>query len=108
MNAPVIRISIGRFDAEKAAMVEAKLVASRAMLETGVRAMKGNLEYYAGVDRTNHAMHNVSIWESVADAEQMSTFAPMLALAEEFTQIGVRFERAILNFTTVWELIKSG
>jgi hypothetical protein len=104
MNAPVIRISIGKFDADKAAMVEKMLAASRARLEGGIRAMNGNLAFYAGVDRTNHAMHNVSIWQSVADAEQMSTFAPMLALAKEFTQIGVRFERPISNFATLWEL----
>ena len=66
--------------------------------------MKGNLAYYAGVDRINNAMHNVSVWQSVADANQMATFAPMLALAEEFTAIAVRFERPILNFDTLWQI----
>lgn len=104
MNAPVIRISIGKFDAEKAALVEAKLTESKARLEGGIRAMKGNLAFYAGIDRGNSAMHNVSIWQSLADANQMATFAPMLALAEEFTAIGVRFERPILNFDTLWQI----
>ena len=58
----------------------------------------------AGVDRINNAMHNVSIWQSVADANQMATFAPMLALAGEFTAIGVHFERPILNFETLWQI----
>ena len=49
-------------------------------------------------------MHNVSFWESVAAADQMSTFAPMLTLAGEFTEIGVRFQRPILNFNTLWNL----
>jgi hypothetical protein len=101
MNAPVIRISIGKFNADKAALVVAKLNESKARLEDGIRAMKGNLAYYAGVD---NAMHNVSVWQSVADANQMATFAPMLALAEEFTAIGVRFERPILNFDTLWQI----
>jgi hypothetical protein len=104
VNAPVIRISIGKFDPDQAAAVEAMLQASRTRLESGIRAMTGNLAYYAGVDHTNHAMHNVSIWKSVAEANQMATFAPMLALAAEFTALGVRFERPILNFDTLWQL----
>lgn len=104
MNAPVIRISIGKFDPDKVAAVEAKLQESRARLESGIRAMSGNLAYYVGIDHANHAMHNVSVWESVADANQMATFAPMLALAAEFTTLGVRFERPILNFDTLWQL----
>ncbi len=104
MPAPVIRISIGKFDADREADIEAKLLASKAPLESGIHAMKGNLAYYVGVDRANHAMHNVSIWESVADAEQMASFAPMLALAVEFASLGVRFERPILNFTTLWQI----
>jgi quinol monooxygenase YgiN len=104
MNAPVIRISVGKFDVDKATLVESKLRESRAKLETGIRAMRGNLAYYVGIDQTNHAMHNISVWESVADADQMATFAPMLALAADFTTLGVRFERPILNCDTLWQL----
>jgi hypothetical protein len=32
--------------------------------------MNGNLGYCAGVDRTHNAMRNISIWKSVADANQ--------------------------------------
>src|ERR1700688_678258 len=63
MIAPVIRISIGKFDPDKAAAVEGKLRESRTRLESGIRAMRGNLAYYVGIDHTNHAMHNVSVWE---------------------------------------------
>jgi len=103
MDAPVIRISIGKFDPEQAAIVEARLRGSKESLESGIRAMKGNLAFYAGIDRTNHAMHNVSVWETVADANQMAAFAPMRALAAEFTALGVRFEQPILNFDTIWQ-----
>src|SRR6202011_6167862 len=65
MNAPVIRISIGKFDLDKTAVVESKLRDSKARLETGIRAMRGNLGYYVGIDHTNHAMHNVRVWHSV-------------------------------------------
>ena len=104
MKAPVIRISIGKFDADNAAIVEKKLRESRGRLESGIRAMRGNIAYYVGIDRANNAMHNVSVWESVADANQMSTFAPMLALAEDFMALGVRFEPPILNCDTLWQL----
>ncbi len=103
MQAPVIRISIGRFDPDLAGEVEAKLLASREWLEPGVRAMSGNLGYFVGIDHTNFAMHNVSIWSTVADAEQMARFEPMLRLGVEFTRMGVRFDRPILNCDTLWQ-----
>jgi hypothetical protein len=104
MKAPVIRISIGKFDADKVAVVEKKLAESRALLETGIRGMNGNIAYYVGIDRRNNAMHNVSVWESVADADQMATFSPMIALGTEFAALGVRFDRPILNCDTLWQL----
>jgi hypothetical protein len=104
MKAPVIRISIGKFDADKAAVVEEKLRESRARLEHGVRAMNGFIAYYVGIDRSNNAMHNVSTWETNADANQMATFAPMIDLAAEFNALGVRFDRPILNCDTLWQL----
>lgn len=104
MDAPVIRISIGKFDAGTASVVEAKLQESKARLESGIRAMQGNLAYYVGIDRKNNAMHNVSVWESVADANQMAAFAPMLELAAEFSAVGVRFEQPIMNCDTLWQI----
>jgi hypothetical protein len=103
MKAPVIRISTGKFDADKATVVEEKLRESRARLEDGIRAMKGNIAYYVGIDHSNNAMHNVSFWETVADANQMAGFAPMTALGAEFAALGVRFDRPILNCTTLWQ-----
>jgi hypothetical protein len=104
MDAPVIRISLGKFDVGTASVVEAKLRESKMRLESGIRAMKGNLAYTVGIDRKNNAMHNVSVWESVTDADQMATFAPMLEIAAEFTALGVRFERPIMNFDTLWQI----
>jgi hypothetical protein len=104
MPVPVIRISLGTFDADKIAIVEAKLMESKAALEAGIRAMRGNLGYYVGIDRKNNAISNVSFWDSVEAAEQMATFQPMLDLASTFVALGVRFQRPILNFATLWEL----
>jgi hypothetical protein len=104
MAVSVVRISVGTFDADKAAIVEAKLMESKAALEAGIRAMRGNLGYYVGIDSKNNAMSNVSLWNSVEAAEQMATFQPMLDLASAFVALGVRFQRPILNMTTLWEL----
>ncbi len=49
-------------------------------------------------------MVNVSIWATLADARQMDTLAPMLALAKDFAALGVTFERPILNYETLWTL----
>jgi hypothetical protein len=102
--APVIRISLGTFESDKAAIVEAKLIESKAALEAGIRAMRGNLGFYVGIDRRNNAISNVSLWETVDAAEQMATFQPMLDLAKAFVALGVKFQRPILNLTTLWEL----
>jgi hypothetical protein len=102
MRAPVIRISLGFFDADKAGLIEARLAETRERLEPGIRALRGNLGYFAGVDRSNNAMHSVSLWETVEDANQMASFQPMLDLAGAFIALGVRFQRPILNFETLW------
>jgi hypothetical protein len=66
---------------------------SKAALEAGIRAMRGNLGYYVGIDRKNNAISNVSLWESIEAAEQMATSQPMLDLASTFVVVGVRFQR---------------
>jgi hypothetical protein len=38
MRGPVVRVSLGSFDADKAAVVEAKLIESKVELEAGIRA----------------------------------------------------------------------
>jgi len=55
MRAPVIRISLGFFDADKAGLIETKLAETRERLEPGIRALRGNLGYFAGVDRLSGA-----------------------------------------------------
>ena len=62
MSVPVVRVSLGTFDADKAAIIEAKLIESKGALESGIGAMRGNLGYYVGIDRKNNAMSNVSLW----------------------------------------------
>jgi hypothetical protein len=95
---------LANLTATRGQIIEENLHESRARLENGIRALNGNITFYAGIDRSNNAMHNVSFWETVADANQMATFEPMLALATEFVALGVRFDRPILNCNTLWQL----
>ena len=49
-------------------------------------------------------MVNVSVWESLEAANQMATLPEMLALAGEFIELGVEFERPIVNYASLWEM----
>jgi hypothetical protein len=99
---PVVRISRGSFAPQKYETIKARLDAAQSTLVPAIRQLAGCLHYFAAIDRESSSMVNVSIWRSLADAQQMQTLAPMLALAEEFTREGVRFERPIINYETLW------
>jgi hypothetical protein len=100
----VVRISRGSFPPEKYEEVARRLSAARATLIPAIRQLEGCLHYFAGIDRESSSMVNVSVWRSLADARQMRTLAPMLALAEEFTREGVHFERPVVDYETLWEM----
>jgi hypothetical protein len=99
----VVRLSRASFPAEKYDEVRRRLDESQRALVPALRALPGCLHYYAAIERESSTMINVSVWRSLEDAVQMQTLAPMLALAESFAQLGVRFERPILNYETLWE-----
>jgi hypothetical protein len=100
----VVRVSLGRFDADKFETVRKVLDESQKTLIPAIRALKGNQAYYVGIDRENNAMTNVSVWDCVDDAKQMASLQPMLALAKTFVEAGVQFERPITNHETLWML----
>ena len=104
MKDDVIRISIGRFDPNKTATVKLALEGTYEKLAPGIRLMVGNRGFSAGIDAENCAMVNISHWDSLAAAKQMEHFQPMLDLAQEFIEMGVRFERPILNFEPLWTI----
>jgi hypothetical protein len=101
---PVVRISRGAFPPERYEHVKARLTQSQETLIPAIRQLNGLLHYYAGIDAVANTMINVSVWQSLADAKQMETLAPMLVLAKEFIDLGVTFERPIINYDTVWEI----
>ena len=103
-SSPIVRISRGAFAPEKYATIKNRLDAAQNSLGPAIRRLTGCLHYFAAIDRESSSMVNVSVWRSLADAQQMQTLGPMLALAEEFTREGVRFERPVINYETLWEI----
>jgi hypothetical protein len=99
---PVVRVSIltiprDRIDEAAEAMrrAEAELI--------GVKQLTGMHAFFAGVDRERSQLTNVSIWDSVEHAEQMSSFQPMLDLGKTFAAQGATFLRPIPNFQCLWQ-----
>jgi hypothetical protein len=101
---PVLRISRGSFPAEKYTAVRDKLQSSQSSLGPAIKALRGCLHFWASVDPTSNTMINVSVWDTLDNAKQLDTLAPMLALATEFAAIGVQFERPIINYESMWEI----
>ncbi len=101
---PVVRISLGRFDAANYDTIRKLLDDSRKTLIPAIRALKCNQAYYVGIDLENNAMTNVSVWDTRTDAEQMAALQPMLNLAKIFVDAGVRFERPITNHEILWTM----
>jgi hypothetical protein len=100
----IVRISRGSFTPEAYDAVRRRLDSAQESLVPAIRQLSGCLHYYAAIDQGSSSMVNVSVWRSLADAQQMQTLAPMLALAEAFTREGVRFERPVINYETLWEI----
>ena len=98
----IVRISRGSFAPEKYDSIRTRLDAAQSSLVPAIRKLTGCIHYFAAIDRESSSMVNVSVWRTLADAQQMQTFGPMLALAAEFTQEGVRFERPIINYESLW------
>lgn len=100
---PVVRISKGRFDPNRAAEAERLLLASEAALRAPLQALNGLLHYYVGIDRELGYLTNVSVWETLADAHQMDTLQPMLAQRPTLEAAGITFE-TITDHQTIWTI----
>jgi quinol monooxygenase YgiN len=100
----VVRISKGRYAADRHDDVTARLEASAETLVPAIRRMPGCLHYYAGTDAATHTMINVSVWDTLDHAQAMGSLPEMAALAAEFIALGVEFERPIANYPVLWQL----
>lgn len=61
MQSKIVRISIGYFTAEQNEKVEAMLNNEfKNSLIPAIKKLKGNINYYAAIDKEKHVMINVS------------------------------------------------
>jgi|GEM_PF-484259 len=101
---PVVRVSRGRYAPDLFDRVKAELVSAGYGLIPAIRRLPGCLHYYAGVDRRTSTIVNLSVWSSLAHAEQMASMSEMKAAGERFAALGVAFERPIANYELTWAL----
>ncbi len=98
----IVRISRGRFAADLYPQMQERLRMAGDSLIPAIKRLPGCLHYYAGLERESSTMINVSIWDSLEHANQMNQMAEMAQLGREFVELGVEFERPIINYETVW------
>jgi hypothetical protein len=101
---PVTRVSILRCKAEQFREFERMMRESVSILLPGIQKMHGCRDYFAGSDKATLSLSNVSVWETLEDAQQMDRFQPMLELGKRFLEAGASFERPIMNYGTLWQL----
>lgn len=100
----IVRISIGYFEPQQADKVESMLQTEfKNSLIPAIKKLKGNLGYYVGVDKEKHTMTNVSFWDNIENAKQMSTLKEMLAMRTTFEALGLKFID-ITNHDILWKL----
>lgn len=103
-NMPTVRVSVIRCQPQQFAELKKMMAEAFAVLEPGIRGMRGLIHYYAGEDEAVSSLVNVSLWRTLEDAKQLDTFQPMLDLGKEFASKGATFERPIMNYASQWEI----
>ena len=101
---PTIRVSVLRCHPQQFAELKQMMAESIAVLEPGIRQMRGLIHFYVGEDEAGNSLTNVSVWRTLEDAKQLDTFQPMLDLGKVFTAEGATFERPIMNYASLWEI----
>jgi len=101
---PTVRVSVMRCDPNQFAEFKRMMTESLAVLEPGIRQLRGLIHFYSGDDEGGSALGQVSVWRTLEDAKQLDTFQPMLDLGKVFAAKGARFERPIMNYVSQWEI----
>jgi hypothetical protein len=99
----IVRISKGRFDADRRSEAESALAASEEALRPALEQMPGLIHYYVGIDRENFQLTNVSVWDTIEHAKAMAQLAPMLAQRPVMEAAGVTFE-TITDHDSLWTI----
>ncbi len=100
MQQPVVRVSIIRCAPEKFAELRRMMVEADAVLRTGIEAMPGMIDFYAGADEATSSLMNVSVWKTLDNAEQPG-HVPAHARSGKGLWQGAIFERPIANHATL-------
>jgi hypothetical protein len=102
---PILRVSVLRCQPQQFAELKKTMAESIAVLEPGIRQMRGLIHFYAGEDEAVNSLTNVSMWRTLEDAKQLDTFQPMLDLGKVFVSKGATFERPVMNYGLQWEIV---
>ena len=101
---PIVRVSVLRCQPQQFAELKKMMGESIAVLEPGIRQMRGLIHLYTGEDEATNSLAQVSLWRTLEDAKQLDTFQPMLDLGKAFVSKGATFERPVMNYTSQWEI----
>jgi hypothetical protein len=97
----VIRVSRGTFDPVRFPEVERMSRETGVYLVPAIRRLPGLIHYFAAVSPKGSIV-NVSIWDSEAHAEQMSSLKEMIVDARRAAEAtGVQFS-PIINYPLLW------
>jgi hypothetical protein len=102
---PIVRVSILRCQPHQFVELTTMMTESNAVLAPSIRRMHGLIHSYTGADQAASSLAKVSIWHTLADAQQLDTFQPMLDLGKTFAAKGATFERPIMNYASLWEIV---
>ena len=96
-----VRVSKGRFAADKYDEMADRLKAAEDVLAPEIRALPGLIDYYAGMDRDSNSMIRVSIWDRREHADAMFGLKQVAASREEFAAAGVEWE-PVATYDVSW------
>jgi hypothetical protein len=102
---PIVRVSIIRCASDRFAELHQMLIESEKALRPGIASMRGLLAFYTGADEATSSFTQVSLWSDLAAAKQLDTYQPMLDSGREFVAKGATFERPVMNYATVWQIL---
>ncbi|MBV9893953.1 MAG: hypothetical protein JO020_07285 [Chloroflexi bacterium] len=99
----VVRLSRGTFDPARFAEIDETSRRTGNYLVPAIRRLAGLNAYFAGVSPSG-SMINVSLWNSMEDADQMSRLPEMVERARaDFEPFGMSFI-PIVNYPISWRL----
>ena len=85
-------------------MATQRMTAAGKTLIPAIQRLPGCVSYFAATDEMSSTMVNVSVWETLEQAQAMTALPEMGALAKEFMALGAEFERPIINYSALWPI----